>query len=174
MVVSLCYPVLRHVLRLAVPSCRSRDFKELEIVVLQHELGILRRQAPRPTMTTVDRLFLAARAGSCRVYAGDRPHHAEHVAPVTSVLGRQAVDIVTASRPATDSPRGSGAGVASRERKPAVGISTHRWGAQRVGRHGLGDVGADMASGRWPRAGRHSPRLDLARIHPIASAKRAS
>jgi hypothetical protein len=33
-----------HVLRLAVLACRSHDFKELEIVVLQHELGILRRQ----------------------------------------------------------------------------------------------------------------------------------
>jgi transposase InsO family protein len=57
---SLCYLVLCHVLRLAVLGCRSKDFKELEIVVLQHELGILRRRTPRPTMTTVDRLFLAA------------------------------------------------------------------------------------------------------------------
>jgi hypothetical protein len=57
---SLCYLVLRHVLRLAVLGCRSHDLKELEIVVLQHELGILRRQTTRPAMTTVDRLFLAA------------------------------------------------------------------------------------------------------------------
>ena len=35
---SLCYLVLRHVLPLVVLGCRSRDFKELEIV-LQHELG---------------------------------------------------------------------------------------------------------------------------------------
>jgi putative transposase len=60
MLISLCYLVLRHVLRLAVLGCRSHDFKELEIVVLQHELGILRRQTTRPAMTTVDRLFLAA------------------------------------------------------------------------------------------------------------------
>ena len=60
MLVSLCYLVLRHVLRLAVLGCRSHDFKELEIVVLQHELGILRRRTTRPGMTTVDRLFLAA------------------------------------------------------------------------------------------------------------------
>jgi len=58
--VSLCYLVLRHVLRLVVLRCRSHDFKELEIVVLQHELGILRRQTTRPALTTVDRLFLAA------------------------------------------------------------------------------------------------------------------
>ena len=60
MLISLCYLVLRHVLRLAVLGCHSDDFKELEIVVLQHELGILRRQTTRPSMTTVDRLFLAA------------------------------------------------------------------------------------------------------------------
>jgi len=40
--------------------CRSRDFMELEIVVLRHELGILRRQTNRPAMTAVDRVFLAS------------------------------------------------------------------------------------------------------------------
>jgi len=39
---------------------RSNDFKELEIVVLRHELAILRRQRKRPVLTEVDRLFLAA------------------------------------------------------------------------------------------------------------------
>src|ERR1700737_2748725 len=58
--ISLCYLVLRHVLRLAVLGCRSHDFKDLEIVVLQYELNILRRQTTRPAMTTIDRLFLAA------------------------------------------------------------------------------------------------------------------
>ena len=38
---------------------RSKYGKELEIVVLRHELAILRRQTTRPAMTTVDRLFLA-------------------------------------------------------------------------------------------------------------------
>jgi putative transposase len=39
---------------------RSNDFKELEILVLRHELAILRRQRKCPAVTTVDRLFLAA------------------------------------------------------------------------------------------------------------------
>jgi hypothetical protein len=39
---------------------RSNDFKELKIVVLRHELAILRRQTRRPAMTTIDRMFLAA------------------------------------------------------------------------------------------------------------------
>jgi putative transposase len=39
---------------------RSNDFKELEIVVLRHELAILRRRKPRPRMTRNDRVLLAA------------------------------------------------------------------------------------------------------------------
>ena len=71
MLLSLCYLMLRRVLQLAVSRCRSNDFKALEIVVLRHELAILRRQTRRPTMTTVDRLFWWRRAGSCRARPGD-------------------------------------------------------------------------------------------------------
>jgi hypothetical protein len=47
-------------LQLAALRGRSNDFKELEIVVLRHELAMPRRHTSRPTMTTIDRLFLAA------------------------------------------------------------------------------------------------------------------
>ena len=57
---SLCYVVLRRVLLLAALRFRSNDLKEIEIVVLRHELAILRRRARRPAMTWTDRLFLAA------------------------------------------------------------------------------------------------------------------
>ena len=60
MLVSFCYLVLRRLLQLAALRVRSNDFKELEIVVLRHELAILRRQRKRPVLTAVDRLFLAA------------------------------------------------------------------------------------------------------------------
>jgi putative transposase len=39
---------------------RSSEFKELEIVVLRHQLAVLRRQSRRPQLTTTDRLLLAA------------------------------------------------------------------------------------------------------------------
>jgi putative transposase len=58
--VSFCYVVLRRLLQLAALRVRSDNFKELEIVVLRHELAILRRQRQRPALTTVDRIFLAA------------------------------------------------------------------------------------------------------------------
>jgi hypothetical protein len=51
---SLCYAVVRWVARLAVLRLRSNDFKDLEILVLRHELGILRRRIPRPTISWTD------------------------------------------------------------------------------------------------------------------------
>jgi putative transposase len=58
--ISFCYLVLRRVLQLAALRLRSAEFKELEIVVLRHELGVLRRQVGRAQLRPTDRLFLAA------------------------------------------------------------------------------------------------------------------
>jgi len=51
---------LQRILQLVSLLFRSADFKELEIVVLRHELAILRRQVHRPTFRPADRWFLAA------------------------------------------------------------------------------------------------------------------
>ena len=60
MFLSLCYRVLRWVCQLATLHVRSTDFKDLEIVVLRHELAILRRHSHRPRKTWTDRMLLAA------------------------------------------------------------------------------------------------------------------
>ena len=41
---------LRRVLELLVLGWRSADAKEVEILVLRHQLAILRRQHPRPRL----------------------------------------------------------------------------------------------------------------------------
>jgi hypothetical protein len=51
MSLSLYYVALRWILQLAAMRCRSNAFKDLEIVVLRHELAILRRRTRRPTLT---------------------------------------------------------------------------------------------------------------------------
>ena len=60
MVFSLLYMVLRAVLRLA-PAGGQRD-REIEILVLRHQLKVLQRKAGRPKLRRRDRLLLAAAA----------------------------------------------------------------------------------------------------------------
>src|SRR5680860_247614 len=57
---SLLYLVLRRLIELVSLRLRCSEFKELEIVVLRHELTLLRRQVARPALQPTDRAFLAA------------------------------------------------------------------------------------------------------------------
>jgi Homeodomain-like domain len=57
---SFSYLTCRCLLQLVLLRRRSEAFKELEIVVLRHELSVLQRQAMRPQLTMADRVLLAA------------------------------------------------------------------------------------------------------------------
>lgn len=52
--------MLGRLMALVLLCFRSQDLKELEIVVLRHELAVLRRQVSRPALGPADRAFLAA------------------------------------------------------------------------------------------------------------------
>src|SRR6266581_2172376 len=54
LVVSLLYLLCRRTLAVAALRFRSGEFKELEIVVLRHELAVLRRQIGRPRLDESD------------------------------------------------------------------------------------------------------------------------
>jgi putative transposase len=58
MLFSLLYMVLRGVLRLA-PAGDEGD-REVEILVLRHQVKVLNRKACRPKLSRLDKLFLAA------------------------------------------------------------------------------------------------------------------
>ena len=94
MLVSFCYLVLRRLLQFAALRVRSNDFKELEIIVLRHELAILRRQRKRPILTggrpaLPHRRESMPRAGALAVV----PDHARDIASMAPALGCETVDL---------------------------------------------------------------------------------
>jgi hypothetical protein len=58
--VSLFYWSLRRLLELLVLWRRSEREKEIEILLLRHQLRVLERQVARPQLTQADRALLAA------------------------------------------------------------------------------------------------------------------
>jgi transposase len=59
-VLSFLYWSLRRLLEVVVLRCRSEREKEIEILLLRHQLRVLERQVARPQLTQADRTLLAA------------------------------------------------------------------------------------------------------------------
>jgi transposase InsO family protein len=60
MVWSLLYTLTRHALGLAALRVRGESAKDVELMVLRHEVMVLRRQVSRPALQPADRMLLAA------------------------------------------------------------------------------------------------------------------
>jgi hypothetical protein len=73
MIASVIYWALRRLVELLVLRCRSDDGKEVEILVLRHELMVLRRQVARP------RCFVEGRHGLTDEWPGSRRIGAKHI-----------------------------------------------------------------------------------------------
>ena len=70
MLLSLAYLVVRMLLRLLIPNSQGEAAKGLEIVVLRHELGVLRRQSKRPRFRLPTGHFWPPQPGNCHVPVG--------------------------------------------------------------------------------------------------------
>ena len=62
---SFLYRMLRRVLELAAVRRRSDEDKDIEILVLRHELEVLRRQVGRVSYEPADRAVLALIGPAC-------------------------------------------------------------------------------------------------------------
>jgi putative transposase len=60
MLSKLAYLMLCRSIQLLVLIARGDAAKDLELMVLRHQLGVLRRQVPRPKLEPADRALLAA------------------------------------------------------------------------------------------------------------------
>lgn len=163
MLLSLCYVLVRRVVQVAVWRWRSEAVTALEVVVLRHELAILRRQTKRPTLTMVDRLFLAA---ASRLLP--RKAWSSFIITPHTLLGwhrRLVAKRWTYPHPVGRPPirreiRRLGTPFGSRE--PKVGIPTHCRRAQRSWGDGLTNNGPHLVASRRTRTGRQTPRHDVA------------
>jgi putative transposase len=57
---SLVYLLLRPVLRMLTQLARDDGAKDVELLVLRHQLAVLRRQVTQPKLKSADRVVLAA------------------------------------------------------------------------------------------------------------------
>src|SRR4051812_17449444 len=62
MLLSFVYLAFSALLKLLVRRCRSDVVSEIELIVLRHQIKVLRRQVERPRLQPADRALLAALA----------------------------------------------------------------------------------------------------------------
>jgi putative transposase len=123
MALSFFYLAVRALLGTLLRSRRGLDVKDVELLVLRHELAIMRRQVAQPKLGMADRALLAAAAAYLprphrSVLLGD-PADAAALAP-----GAGGAEVAPASWPGWSSAAvggDPGAGVTACAREPALG-----------------------------------------------------
>jgi hypothetical protein len=90
---NLSYLTLRRAIQLLVLLARGDGAKDLEILVLGHQLTVLRRQTPRPRFGPADRAVLAAISRASPGSAGVLPRQAGDAAGLAPAAGRRRLDL---------------------------------------------------------------------------------
>jgi hypothetical protein len=119
----LLYLIFWQVLGLVLLSCRTAAAKDVELLVLRHEVAILRRTNPRPTMDWADRAVLAAlHAAAAAGTALPPPGHSGHDLALASPSRSPTMDLPESDRAAANRRRPRRVGGADGAGEPALGI----------------------------------------------------
>jgi hypothetical protein len=162
---SFVYVALCRLLQLVVLLCRSERSKELEILVLRHELAILRRQPRRAAVRPVDRAISRRSPGRYRGAPGQTCRCARRrccagTGSWSGGAGRLRTDARGDRRSIAASRRSS----FDCTRQPAVGLPANRRRTARPWHLRLGDLGADDPGPARCAAGAAARRALLARL----------
>ena len=119
----LLYLIMIRVFGWLLLLSRSQASKNTEILVLRHEVTVLRRQVTRPKPDWADRAVLAALArpaasGTARPSA----RHAGHATDLAPPPDHTPVEVPEPVRAATDQPGHLRPGAAAGTREPSLGI----------------------------------------------------
>lgn len=108
------YLLSRQVLQMLTQLARDDGAKDVELLVLRHQVAVLRRQVTRPKLKPTDRVVLAPCPGCCTDRA-DRP---------SSSPGNAAALAPPADRPALELSARQTRPAAGRDADPRLGVAT--------------------------------------------------
>src|SRR3954447_21311325 len=89
----LLYLIFQHLLGLLLLLGRTSATKDIELLVLRHEVAVLRRSNPRPRLEWADRSVFVALIRRLPEHYGPSSGHAEHDPALASPPHRPTMDL---------------------------------------------------------------------------------
>jgi hypothetical protein len=119
----LAYLTLCRSIQLFALLARGETAKDLEILVLRHQLTVLRRQTPRPRLEPADRALLAAVSRVLPEPAGRASLSGGHTAALAPAACRRGLDVPAPRiRPAAAGSGGAAADHPLGQGEPTLGL----------------------------------------------------